>query len=64
MIMEPAKSNVIDCNGSYLFPALLVFADGFGHALGQKVKLKNWRWPQYTSEYYTHRERLEEWYGI
>jgi len=64
MIMEPAKSNVIDMNGCYLTPAILIFADGFGRALGQKVKIKNWRWPQYTPEYYAIRERQEEWLGI
>jgi hypothetical protein len=64
MIMEPAKSNIINCGGRPLTDALIRFADGFGHAFGQKVKLVNIGTFRYTPEYLAMRERQEEWLGI
>jgi len=64
MIMEPAKSNVINMNGTSVTPRFLEFAWGFGHAIGQKVKLVNIGTPLRTPVEQQHRHNLFEWYGI
>jgi hypothetical protein len=64
MILEPAKSNIINMNGLPVTPRILEFAWGFGHAIGQKVKLVNIGLPTRTAEEWKHRENLFEWYGI
>jgi hypothetical protein len=45
MIMEPATSNIIHMNGVPVTEAFVQFAWGFGHAIGQKVKLCGLRSP-------------------
>lgn len=64
MILEPAKSNIINMNGGVVTPAVLVFCDGFGHALGQKVKLVNLGMPLRSPLEQKFREQTFEWYGI
>jgi hypothetical protein len=64
MILEPAKSNVINMNGMPITPGLITFAWGFGHAIGQKVKLVNIGTAFRTPEQQRHRENLFDWFGI
>lgn len=64
MIMEPAKSNIINMNGTIVTDTVIKFCDGFGHAIGKKVKLVNIGTPLRSQVELEARERLFEWYGI